>query len=111
MKLLLLLVGIPALLVGLMAMHILSPETEPAPTSYSLVEAAAPAESGDPTSATLHDVVTFVCVLILALGLLFVLPVGSVIVALARRLALVHLARSQRPHWAPTLELLSLSRR
>jgi hypothetical protein len=116
-KVLLALVGIPALLVGLMAMHILSPESEAAPRSHVVVQAltasteASPAASCDPACATVHDVITFACILALGLVLFLLVPLtASRFGPVVRRLLRAYPARSQLPHTPLSLELLSISR-
>ena len=122
---LLALIGIPALLLGFMAMHALSSETAISPDSHviaqvltapdALAVAGAAGNDGitcDQSCGTLHDIVTVACVFGLVLGLFFLLPlVEARFGALARRLAQGPLlARSQLPQPQISLDLLSISR-
>jgi len=119
------LIGIPALLLGFMAMHALSSETAISPDSHVIAQvlaapdalAVAGAEGNggttcDQSCGTLHDIVTVACVFGLVLGLFFLLPlVEARLGALARRLTQRPLiARSQLPQPQISLDLLSISR-
>ncbi len=123
---LLALIGIPALLLGFMAMHALSPETSISPDSHVIAQVlTAPDVSTDSAGGgqndgidcdqscgILHNIVTVACVFGLVLGLLFLLPlVEPRFGALARRLTQGPLlARSQLPQPQVSLDLLSISR-
>lgn len=122
---LLALIGIPALLLGFMAMHALSSESAISPDSHVIAQALtapdAPADAGtagnagltcDQSCGTIHDIVTGACVFGLVRGLLFLLPlVNSKLGALARRVSQGPLlARSQLPQPQISLDLLSISR-
>ena len=110
---LLALVGIPALLLGFMAMHALSSESAVAAESPAVVQAlAAPEGAAAASGDTLHDVATLACVFALAVGLFFVLPalgsrLGQPLRGARRPLAL---ARSGLPWPRVSLDLLSISR-
>ena len=112
---LLVLVGIPALLLGLMAMHALSSESAVAAESPAVAvaqESAVPEGAAVASGETLHDVATLACVLALAAGLFLALPVlGSRLGQLVRRAALpLPLARGGLPWPRVCLDLLSSSR-
>ena len=122
---LLALIGIPALLLGFMAMHALSSETAISPDSHVIAQVltapdvstdADAVQNGgitcDESCGTLHDIVTVACVFGLVLGLFFLLPlVEAKLGALARRLNQGPLlARSQLPQPQISLDLLSISR-
>lgn len=121
---LLALIGIPALLLGFMAMHALSSESAISPDSHVIAQVltapdvskdAGAAQNGitcDQSCGTLHDIVTVACVFGLVLGLFFLLPlVEPRFGAHARRLIQGPLlARSQLPQPQVSLDLLSISR-
>jgi len=110
---LLALVGIPALLLGFMAMHALSSESAVAAESPAIVQAlSAPEGAAVASGNALHDVATLACVFALAVGLFFVLPalvsrLGQTARSVRRRLPL---ARGGLPWPRVSLDLLSISR-
>lgn len=122
---LLALIGIPALLLGFMAMHALSSESAISPDSHVIAQVltASDASAGvgvaesegsncNEACGALHDIVTVACIFGLVVGLFFLLPlVAPRLGTLARRLTQGRLlARSQLPRPQISLELLSISR-
>ncbi|MBX3100730.1 MAG: hypothetical protein KF761_14280 [Salinibacterium sp.] len=123
---LLALVGIPALLLGFMAMHALSSESAISPDSHVIAQAltaptttandaGAEASGGitcDRSCGTLHDIITVACVFGLVVGLFFLLPLLAPRYGLLTRRPTrgLLLARSQLPLQQTSLDLLSISR-
>jgi hypothetical protein len=124
---LLALIGIPALLLGFMAMHALSSESAISPDSHVIAQAltATPSTASDADAlasssaltcdescGTLHDIITVACVFGPVIGLFFLHPL------LAPRSGMLTrrptrgplLARSQLPQPQISLDLLSISR-